>query len=449
MAASIMFLRQTGILLLPLLVISTLACSGDADSNQRGNSERLIPAVEAVQTRSGSLPLTERLSGVVKAENQVELYPEVTAPIVEILVRNGEFVSAGQPLIRLRDTEFRERLNQARANLRITEAQAKQAEAELQQMRAELNRNERLAEQDLISPTELETVQTEAIAAEADAELARARVEQARATVEERQETLSRTVIRAPVAGAVGNRNAEVGMLVTPNTRLFTLGQLDSVRIEVVLTDRMLGYIEENQRAEILSNNLSGGILSAPVTRISPFLHPVSHSTVAEIDVANPDHDLKPGMFVTVDIFYGESEQATLIPLSALWENPNTATVGVYVSRDSLTGEPVAMLDDSQGGGLTDPVRFEFVPVEVIARGRMNAGISGVDKDRWVVTIGQDLLGADTGQARVRPVPWEWVERLQRMQREDLLDEIIRRRDSTPVDSALTGKDPDSSEGAA
>lgn len=67
----------------------------------------------------------------------------------------------------------------------------------------------------------------------------RARVNQARAIVDRRKEELSRTVIRAPVDGSVGNRNAEVGMLVSPNTRIFTLGQLDSVRVEIVLTDRM------------------------------------------------------------------------------------------------------------------------------------------------------------------------------------------------------------------
>ncbi|NIP41305.1 MAG: efflux RND transporter periplasmic adaptor subunit, partial [candidate division Zixibacteria bacterium] len=67
--------------------------------------------------------------------------------------------------------------------------------------------------------------------------------------IDERKEALSRTVVRAPVDGTVGNRNAEVGMLVTPNTRLFTLGQMDTVRVEVVLTDRMLAYIEEGQRA--------------------------------------------------------------------------------------------------------------------------------------------------------------------------------------------------------
>jgi RND family efflux transporter MFP subunit len=429
-------------LALPLILSG---CSGDPQAGPGTGGARLIPAVEAVPARYGSLPLTERLSGAVRAENQVELYPQISAAVVRVYVQNGDEVAAGDPLVELRDTELRELLKQAEANLQIATAQAKQAEAELERARAELRRGTSLAEKNLISPTEFEDIQTEAIAAEADADLARARIEQAQANVDERREALSRTMVRAPVDGTVGNRNAEVGMLVTPNTRLFTLGQLDSVRVEVILTDRMLTYIEQNQRAEVSSPNIPMGSMEAPVARISPFLHPVSHSTRAEIDMANPDVALKPGMFVTVDIFYGESEQATLVPLSALWENPATASVGVFVCSDSLTGEPVAQVDDPRGGSLTEPVPFTFVPVEVIARGRMSAGVRGIDPGDWIVTIGQDLLGNGSGSARVRMVNWDWVEQLQRLQREDLLDEIIRRQDSGMTDTTLIGSAPSGS----
>ena len=398
-----------------------------------------MPAVEAVQARYGSLPLTERLNGLVRAKNQVELYPQMSAAVTQVLVQNGDLVREGEPLVRLRDTEVREQLKQAEASYQIATAQAKQAEAELQRVQAELRRSQSLAEQDLISATEFENIQTQAIAAEADAELARARVLQAQATVDERKEALSLTVVKAPVDGTVGNRNAEVGMVVSPSTKLFTLGQLDSVRVEVVLTDRMLAYIEENQRAEVFSSNIPFGSLEAPVARISPFLHPVSHSTKAEIDFANSDGYLKPGMFVTVEIFYGESEQATLVPLSALWENPATASVGVYVSVDSLVGEPMALVDDTHGGALTNPASFRFVPVEIVARGRMNAGVRGIGPGAWVVTIGQDLLGEDTARARVRRVKWERVEQQQELQREDLLEKVIQRQEPKATDTTLIG----------
>jgi multidrug efflux pump subunit AcrA (membrane-fusion protein) len=211
----------------------------------------------------------------------------------------------------------------------------------------------------------------------------------------------------------------------------------------------MLDYIKEDQRSEILSRSLPYGSVEAPVSRISPFLHPVSHSTIAEIDLPNPDKSLKPGMFVSVDIFYGESEQATLVPLSALWENPSTGVVGVFTTRDSLTHEPVANLDDQRGGSLTEPVPFDFVPVDVIAKGRMNAGVRGIEPGSWIVTIGQDLLGSDSARARVRPVKWEWVEELQKLQREDLLEETMRRQQTGAPDTSMIGSGPERREGSA
>ena len=60
----------------------------------------------------------------------------------------------------------------------------------------------------------------------------------------------------------------------------------------------------------------------------------------------------------------------------------------------------------------------------------MEAGITGVDPGVWVVTLGQNLLGGETAQARVRPVDWNWVERLQNLQREDLMQEVIERKSS-------------------
>ncbi len=429
-------------LLIILAAGLSFGCSGNSDAKTSRGGDRAVPAVEAVQARYGSLPLSERFSGVVKAQNQVELYPQISAPVTKVYVNNGDLVTAGSPLVQLRDTEFREQLKQAEADYQIAVAQAKQADAELKRVNEELRRNTSLSEKNLISTTEFEKIQTQAIAAEADADLSHAKVNQAQAMVDQRKEELSRTIIRAPVDGSVGNRNAEIGMLVTPNTRIFTLGKLDSVRVDIVLTDRMLTYIKEDQRSEILSPAIPFGSVSAPISRISPFLHPVAHSTMAEIDLANPDKSLKPGMFVTVDVFYGESEKATLVPLSALWENPVSATVGVFVCRDSLTGEPSVVAGGPHGGALTDPVPFQFIPVDVIAKGRMNAAVSLIKPDEWIVTLGQELLGADTSEARVKPVNWKWVEDLQKLQREDMLNEIMKRQQKEGIDSSLIGSVP-------
>ena len=387
-----------------------------------------IPAVEALETRLGSLPLTERLTGIVKARNQVAIYPEVSSTITEVLVKNGQVVEKGQPLVKLRDTEFREQLKQLQAGYRIAVAQAKQAEAQLVEVQAERRRNERLAEQKLISDAALEAVITRTLTAEATLELSNARVEQAGANLDEQEEILSQTVVRAPVAGTVGDRDAEVGMLVNSGTQLFTLGQLDSLRVEVGLTERMLNYIQLGQRVEIFAEDPDAKRIRASLSRISPFLNPVTHTTVGEIDITNAGGRLRPGMFVGVDVHYGESEQATLVPLSALYEDPVSGGTGLYVSRTALEEDTSGDPGNGDSRSLIGPVQFDFVPVKVIAKGRMRAGISGVEPGRWVVTIGQDLLSGQSGQARVRIVDWDWVEQLQEMERQELLKDVMERQ---------------------
>ena len=114
-----------------------LSCSGQSGSSDNLPGQ-IIPAVEAVQARYGSLPLTQRLSGIVEARNQIAIYPEVSAVIVEVNVKNGDMVKKGDPLVRLRDKEFQERLKQATAGYQIAVAQLKQAEARLNEIQSEL-----------------------------------------------------------------------------------------------------------------------------------------------------------------------------------------------------------------------------------------------------------------------------------------------------------------------
>lgn len=412
--------------LAPWFIVGAFLLSGcSGDEAPGGTPSGVVPSVEAARASHGTLPLTERLSGAVRARNQIEIYPQISAVITEVLVENGEQVQEGQPLVRLRDTEFRERLKQAEASHQIAVAQLRRAQAQAREARSALERARSLQEKGLGSAAELDTAEAGAESAEADVELAQARVQQSLASAEEQAENLTQTVVRAPITGVVGNRSAEIGMLTSPSERLSTIGQLDSIRVNIILTDRMLAYIEEGQRAEVLAG---GRMISAPIVRISPFLHPVSHTTEAEIDLLNPDRAFRPGMFVTVDVFYGESEEATLVPLSALYENPVTGMTGVYATEQSFDAAPV----DEQGVptsiSLSEPTPFRFIPVNVIAQGRMEAAVTDLESGTWVVTMGQNLLGGEAPSARVRPVPWERVRRLQSLQREDLMQDLIQTR---------------------
>lgn len=427
----------------------------DAESNGGGPGEQGpgqgIAAVEVVRATSGALPLEERLTGTVRADNQVIIYPEISAPVVRVVAENGDYVRQGQPLVYLRDTQFRDELRQAEASLQITRAQAREAEAAMRELRSRLERTKELAEKQFQSQQELQSLQAQFDRAEASFQQAEARIDQAEATVDQQKEALRRTVVQAPISGHVGQRNVEPGMRVDPGTQLFIMGDLSSVRVRVAITDRMLGRIETGQTALISAENMGEQYVRGEISRISPFLQSGSFSAEAEIDVENDEGLLRPGMFVMVDVHYGESRQATLVPMSALYEDPNSGETGVYVAPQ--LGEEVPMdvpdsFDAENPPPLSEPTIMVFKPVTVLAQGREMAGVQGVGVGEWVVTVGQNLLSVSAQEdlvARARPVPWNRVVSLQRLQDQDLLREFMAKQqrlahdDDTTSNASSTG----------
>ncbi len=404
-----------------------LQACGSGDENNFNSNNRVIPSVEAVQAQFGSLPLEERLSGIVRAGNQVAIHPRINSPIVEVYAQNGDYVQQGDPLVRLEDYEYRERLEQSRASLRINEAQMRQAEASLNEARNELRRQQTLAERDLISEVELERAELQVQSAEATLELTQAQVDQARSTMAERQDELNRTIIRSPISGIVGGRNAEVGMQANNNTLLFTVGDVDNTKVIVSLTENMVRNISIGQTAVIFSETIGDTLLYGEVARISPFLSQGSFSTQGEIDIPNDSGLLMPGMFVTVDILYGESEQATIVPISAIYQHPRTGEQGIYVAPFFGTEmEPITEVDSDNPPPLSDPTELEFRRVQIIAKGRETVGVVGVNSGDWIVTVGQGLLvGSDDNRVRIRAATWDRIITMQRTQPQDLLERIM------------------------
>ncbi len=408
-----------------LLVASLAGCDRAEPAATSGRA----PLVEAVEARLGKLPLEEVVPGVVRAENQVVVRPEISAQVAEVLVRSGQAVDRGQVLVRLRDEELREQLRRAEAEVRLAEATAAEARARAAEIQFRADRLKRLAEDDLVSPLEMESASAQLEAVRAAAQAAEAGVEQSRAVAEERTSALGKTLVRSPVAGRVGERRVEVGMQVSPDTPLFRAGNLQRLTVEVELTEETLGGVRQGQQVIVRPRGVGSEAIGATLDRVSPFLAEESFTAVGEIDLDNTGGRLRPGMFVTVRILYGRTAETTLIPTSALWEHPRTGERGVFVviDADGLEVTAAGVADNPEQSR-----RVSFRRVQVVAEGRGSVGIDGIAAGEWVVIAGQHLLlramqgtspesGLGSTPARIRPTSWERVSALQDLQREDLL----------------------------
>lgn len=423
-------MRKPVTLALLSLAFVLAGCGSDASSDPADATP--IPNVEAVEARHGAIPLRERVSGTVRSENQVAIRAEVEAPVVEVLVRSGDTVRAGQPLVRQDDTELRQQLRQAEASVQLAEASAAEQAARVSELESQAKRARSLADEGLVSPADLESLNSQLTAARASSRQAGARIEQARATAAERRSALGRTIVRAPVSGQVGQRNAEVGMLVRSDSLLFLIGDPGELIVEVPLTQEMLAHVSEGDPVIVSTPGTTSANVTAAVSRISPFLESGSFSTVAEIDVKDAGASLRPGMFVTVDILYGRTDEATLVPSSALWEDPASGALKIFV-----VGAPAGEQPDA-------PASVSSRGVRKIAEGAGVAGVEGVEPGEWVVVTGQHLLARDEATAaRVRRSAWERVVSLQQLQREDLLAQFLERQQRV---ARATGAEPPSGE---
>jgi len=417
------------------VLFAAVALAGCSEAESRVANEPTIPAVEAVEARYGALPLSERLTGTVRAAGQVSIYPEASGPIVAVLARNGDEVKAGDPLVRIRAEVSRNQLQQSEAGVEAARASRDQARAKVDDLERRFERSEILARDNYISQEEFESLKTGLASARAELAAAEAQVSRAGGALGESQESVRQTVVRAPIDGTVGRRNAEVGMFVSGSTPLFTIGRLENMEVDVPITQEMLTRIRAGQTAEIRSGSIGDSVIRAEVSRVSPFIEPGSFSAELQIDVDNASGALLPGMFVTVDVLYGESREATLVPKSAIWEDPATGAVGVYTAPSIGLEVPLVMPEEGsdETPPMTPPTPAEFQRVEVLAEGRHVVGVEGIEPGDWVIVVGQHLVAGGNPnegppQARVRPIRWERLLDLQGLQREDMLRQFMEKQ---------------------
>jgi HlyD family secretion protein len=139
---------------------------------------------------------------------------------------------------------------------------------------------------------------------------------------------------------------------------------------------------------------------------------------------------LRPGMFVSVDILYGQTETATLVPNSALFKHPRQGSEGVFLAPAMAKEITFEDGPGTRSPELYGPTGVEFRSVRVIARGREVSAVAGLAKDDWVVTLGHQMLVQNVAEARVRMVEWPHILELQRLQTRDLTRKVTAKTDS-------------------
>ena len=289
----------------------------------------------------GTAPIVDRIQaiGTLAAEQSIMVRSEVPGIVTRIHVGESSPVRRGQPLFSLDDSIAR---------------------AELQQAEAALNLSQRNYER------ALELARSGAGTARARDE-AQASLEANRALVALMRARLEKTVIQAPFDGTVGLKRVDVGAYITVGQDLVTLDAIDTVNVDFSVPERFLRFVSVGRALSIEADALPGRTFAGEINALSPRIDPDGRSLAVRGTAPNPDHALKPGMFVRVSVIVAQREHAIVVPEQAII--PQGDQIFVYrIVDDKAVRTPVKL-------GLRSFGRVEIV--------------SGLSEGELIITAGQ------------------------------------------------------------
>ncbi len=350
-------------------------------------------SVEVASVSRGDFVASAEFVGTLQARATADLYAKLNGQLQEMRVNTGDRVSAGQVLARIDPGELNERVQQAQAAQRMAEATLGERRAALGIARSTAERTRALFEQQLVSQQQNDQAQAEMQGAAAQVQVAEASVSQARANVGAARAELEKALITAPFSGVIGKRYLDKGAFAATNRPVFSVVDLSTIKTTVPLTEKDAGRVRVGQAATVTLESDPAARFQGTVARIASVFDPNTNTTEAEVEIANADGRLKPGMFANVSIAFAVEPGALLVPRSAVVEDERDTFLFVAEKSAAPPGPP----DAKEEGPSRPSWTAKRVAVKRIGTGtdpkRDQVAIEGpVQPGQSVITLGQQEL---------------------------------------------------------
>lgn len=298
---------------LPLLVLAVAVVAYTWFTGKRQPSGP-APAATAARPQGGPLPvyiykasprlLQERVTatGTVLAEESIEVTVEVAGKVVAVEFKEGSRVSKGDVLITINDSELQAELARTLHRIELAKLQAR--------------RQQQLFDVQGASRETLDAALNEQRVLEAEGDLIRAQ--------------LDKMQIRAPFDGIVGLRQVSEGGYLTPSSRVATLQDITTIKIEFAIAERHMGRIKPGAEVRFSVAGVPGSFPAA-VYAIEPRIDLATRTIRLRARAANPGDAILPGAFASVDVLLGDIENALVVPASAIIPGLREKTLYVLV----------------------------------------------------------------------------------------------------------------------
>jgi RND family efflux transporter MFP subunit len=278
-------------------------------------------------------------------------------------IDQGDWVQKGTVLAVVRQQDYLDKVQQAKAQL--SRAQAEYAKAKLSFDRVSALYASQSATKPDYDSAQAQLASTTASVSGAQAELNQANV------------ALAYCSLQAPFNGWIVSRNVDLGTLVGPTTNGFTLADTQSVKAVFGVPDTSISRVRLGQHLAITTDALPTPF-AGRVSAISPAADPKSRVFSVEVTIPNPRDRLKSGMIASLALDGAQLPQSVLaVPLSAVIRDPERANnFAVMIA---------------EGGGDTQTARLRAVELGDIY-GNMIAAKGGLNPGESVITSGVGLI---------------------------------------------------------
>lgn len=321
--------------------------------------------VEVIMPERHTMARALEVPATIEPFEQADLYANTTGYVAEVRVDIGDRIRQGDVLAIIDVPEMADELRHAQAVHRVKESRLAQMRARVETVRAELQRFEAestlkkitferkqqlrsgnaIPEQELdqakgeldVATAQVNVGKARVAGAEADVLAAEAEVSMAQAAVARLQTLMEYATIRAPFDGIVSRRLVDRGVLVQPgNTNaaaaMFTVQRIDLLRIYIDVPEVDVPHVPVGANARVMPYGMSDLSFNGSVTRIASSLNPGTRTMRCEIDLANSDVALMPGMYAIVSLELDRREHVLTIPAAALLTDANKTFV--YTVRE-------------------------------------------------------------------------------------------------------------------
>lgn len=283
----------------------------------------VVQTVTAVApSAGGGAGAVLQATGYITARRQATVSTQITGTLTQVLIEEGDHVQKGQVIARLEDSALRAGLNVAQANIQSAQAQVAHAQAQLTQATADSRRQDELAASGMVSKQAAEQARTAVATYAAQLDARRREADAARAQLASAQVNYDYTYVRAPFAGIVTAKAAQVGEIVSPlsagggftRTGVGTIVDMDSLEVGVDVNESFIGQVKADMPAEAVLDAYPDWKVPAHVIAIVPSADRGKATVKVRVALEQKDARMVPDMGVRVS-FLGSKPTASAAPL--------------------------------------------------------------------------------------------------------------------------------------